>query len=409
MLRVFRVSGYMPGRIIYHVMDQKSFDALLEKFLSEDVSREEAERVLQSLEDDSMRRQWLAAIEGLLENRQLHGLSDPARRDAVRKAILAKKPPVPPKKIRSIRRYVPYAAAAALIAVMALVFHHSATPDRQLHVQQPQDASQVLPGGNKAVLILADGRQITLDTADNGTIARQGNVQVIKLDSGQLAYNHSGAGKGGAAGYNTLATPKGGQFRITLPDGTKVWLNAASTLRFPNAFAGAERVVQLTGEAYFEVAKNAYMPFRVKVNDMAVQVLGTHFNVMAYPDEPGIRTTLLEGAVKVQHGAHTMQLVPGQQARLGPSGDFTMQNNVDVEEVVAWKNGYFHFNHESLQGVMRQIGRWYDAEIAYEGEIAPRQFGGKIERSSSVTEVLKILELSKVHYRIEGKKIIVMP
>ena len=390
-------------------MDQKSFDALLDRFLSEDVSREEAERVLQSLEDDSMRRQWLAAIDGLLENRQLHGLSDPARRDAVRRAILARNTPVPPKKIRSIRRYVPYAAAAALIAAVAFVFYYPSAPVNQLHVQQPQDASRVLPGGNKAVLVLADGRRITLDTADNGTIARQGNVQVIKLDSGQLAYNPSGAGKGNAAGYNTLATPKGGQFRITLPDGTKVWLNAASTLRFPNAFAGAERVVELTGEAYFEVAKNAYMPFRVKVNDMAVQVLGTHFNVMAYPDEPGIRTTLLEGAVKVRHGAHTVQLVPGQQAQLGPSGDFTMQNNVDVEEVVAWKNGYFHFNHESLQGVMRQIGRWYDAEITYEGRIAPRQFGGKIERSSSVTEVLKILELSEVHYRIEGKKIIVMP
>ncbi|MBO9154005.1 FecR family protein [Chitinophaga sp. GCM10012297] len=391
-------------------MDQKTFDALLDRFLSEDVSRKEAERVLHSLEDDNMRRQWLAAIEGLLENKQLHGLSDPARRDAIRMAILGKKSSAPVKKVRLLRRYIPYAAAAVIIAAIALVLYKPGRPGKELLAQQPQDASQVLPGGNKAMLILSDGRRITLDTADNGTIASQGNVQVIKLDSGQLAYNPSDAvGKGKAIGYSTLVTPKGGQFRITLPDGSKVWLNAASTLRFPNAFAGGEREVQLTGEAYFEVAKNPAMPFKVKVNDMAVQVLGTHFNVMAYPDEPGIRTTLLEGAVKVQHGESAVQLEPGQQANLSLSGKMTTKNDVDVEEVVAWKNGYFHFNRESLQGVMRQIGRWYDAEIAYEGEIAPRQFGGKIERSSSVTEVMKILELSRVHYRIEGKKIIVMP
>ncbi|WP_346320132.1 FecR domain-containing protein [Chitinophaga sp. YIM B06452] len=386
-------------------MDQKTFDALLDRFLSEDLSREEAEQVLHSLEDNDMRGQWQAAITSLLENRQLHGLSDPARRDAVRKAILAKKAPVPVKK--SPLRYLKYAAAAAIIAAIALVLYKPGGKKAPLQAGNTQDTNQVIPGGNKAVLVLADGRQITLDTADNGTIARQGNVQVIKLDSGQLAYNPSG--KGGAVGYNTLATPRGGQFRIILPDGSKVWLNAASTLRFPNAFTGSEREVQLSGEAYFEVAKNPSMPFRVKVNDMAVQVLGTHFNVMAYADEPGIRTTLLEGAVKVQHGGKAMQLAPGQQVQLTPSGGMTLENDVDVEEVVAWKNGYFHFNHESLQGVMREIGRWYDAEIAYEGEIAPRQFGGKIERSSSVTEVLKILELSKVHYRVEGKKIIVMP
>lgn len=386
-------------------MDQKTFDALLDRFLSEDLSREEAEQVLHSLEDNDMRSQWQAAITGLLENRQLHGLADPARRDAVRKAILSKKAPVPSKK--TPLRYLRYAAAAAVIAAVALVLYKPARQETRLQAGNVQDTGQVIPGGNKAVLVLADGRQITLDTADNGTIASQGNVQVVKLDSGQLAYNPSG--KAGAVGYNTLATPRGGQFRIILPDGSKVWLNAASTLRFPNAFTGSEREVQLSGEAYFEVAKNPSMPFRVKVNDMAVQVLGTHFNVMAYPDEPGIRTTLLEGAVKVEHGSKAMQLAPGQQVQLTPSGGMTLEKDVDVEEAVAWKNGYFYFNRESLQGVMRQIGRWYDAEIAYEGEIAPRQFGGKIERSSSVTEVLKILELSKVHYRIEGKKIIVMP
>ncbi len=384
---------------------------MLDRFLSEDLSREEAEKVLHSLTDEGMRRRWEAAISGLLENRELHGMSDPARRDAVRKSILAKRP-TPVKETPTRFGYLRYAAAAVFVgaAAVLVVLDQPKPRSRQQQASQAQGAGQVQPGGNKAVLTLADGSRITLDSAGNGAIASQGNVQVIKLDSGQLAYNASGvSGKGRAIGYNTLATPRGGQFRIILPDGSKVWLNAASSLRFPNAFEGKEREVQLSGEAYFEVAKNPSMPFKVKVNEMAVQVLGTHFNVMAYPDEPGIRTTLLEGAVKVQHGTQAVQLAPGQQAQLSPAGSITTQDGVDVEEVVAWKNGYFHFNRESLQGVMRQIGRWYDAEITYEGQIAPRQFGGKIERSSSVTEVLKILELSKVHYRIEGKKIIVMP
>ncbi len=257
------------------------------------------------------------------------------------------------------------------------------------------------PGGNKAVLYLAGGQAITLDTAGNGAIASQGNVQVIKLDSGQLAYQ--GAGAQGEVAYNTLATPRGGQFRIILPDGSSVWLNAASSCDSP-AFNGKEREVELRGEAYFEIAKNADKPFRVKVKDMTVQVLGTHFNVMAYDDEASVRTTLLEGAVQVKQGTHSLAMRPGQQVSAHPAGNMTLQDGVDVDEVVAWKNGYFHFNRESLQGVMRQIGRWYDAEITYEGNLPDREFGGKIARSSSVKEVLSILELSNVHYRIEGKR-----
>jgi len=388
-------------------MDQKTFTALLEKFLNEDLSQEEVSRLLDSLQDDAMRQQWEAALSTLLRNKAVHGLSDPERMEAVRQSIMAEQPVKKPSRIRKI---LPYAAAAALIAfaVTGLIyFFQPAAPGAQpLSEGVPY---QVMPGGNKAILTLADGSRITLDSTGNGAIASQGNVQVIKLDSGQLAYNAAREGVDGEIRYNTLATPRGGQFRIILPDGSKVWLNAASSLRFPTAFTGKERDVQLTGEAYFEIAQNPGQPFKVNVKGMMVQVLGTHFNIMAYDDEMNIQTTLLEGAVKVNKGTQAVQLKPGQQAQLNAKGSMSVNENVDVEGVVAWKNGYFHFNHESLEGVMRQVGRWYDAEITYEGAIPEREFGGKIGRGSNIKDVLTILELSNVHFRIEGKKIIVTP
>lgn len=392
---------------LYIVMDQKTFNALLEKFLSEDLSQEEVSRLLDSLQDDAMRQQWEAALSTLLHNKTVHGLSDPARMEAVRQSIMAGKQE---KKSSRIRKILPYAAAAAFLAfaVTGLIyFLQPGTPGAQpLSGNAPE---QVTPGGNKAVLTLADGSQITLDSTQNGAIANQGNVQVIKLDSGQLAYNAAREGVEGEMRYNTLATPRGGQFRIILPDGSKVWLNAASSLRFPTTFTGKDREVQLTGEAYFEIAQNPGLPFKVAVKGMMVQVLGTDFNIMAYDDEKNIQTTLLQGAVKVNKGTQTVQLKPGQQAQLNTTGSMSVSDNVDIEGVVAWKNGYFHFNHESLEGVMRQVSRWYDAEITYEGNVPDREFGGKIARGSDIQDVLKILELSNVHFRIEGKKIIVTP
>lgn len=388
-------------------MDQKTFTALLEKFLNEDLSQEEVSRLLDSLQDDAMRQQWDAALGTLLRDKTVHGLSDPTRMEAVRQSIMAGKQTQKPSRIRKM---LPYAAAAALLAfaVTGLIyFLQPGTPGAQpLSGSVPE---RVIPGGNKAVLTLADGSQITLDTTENGAIAHQGNVQVIKLDSGQLAYNAAREKAEGEIRYNTLATPRGGQFRIILPDGSKVWLNAASSLRFPTAFTGKEREVQLTGEAYFEIAQNPGQPFKVAVKGMMVQVLGTDFNIMAYDDEMNIQTTLLEGAVKVNKGTQTVQLKPGQQAELNTTGRMSVSDDVDVEGVIAWKNGYFHFSHASLEGVMRQVGRWYDAEITYEGNVPDREFGGKIARGSDIKDVLKILELSNVHFRIEGKKIVVTP
>jgi len=267
-----------------------------------------------------------------------------------------------------------------------------------------------LPGKNTAILTLADGSTIVLDSAKNGALTSQGNTKVIKLNNGQLAYSSSGATN--EVLYNTMSTPRGGQYKLVLSDGSKVWLNAASSIHYPTSFPGNERKVEITGEAYFEVAHDAKKPFKVSVNNMEVQVLGTHFNVNAYRDERTINTTLLEGSVKVTKGSSMSILKPGQQAIIQQAGDdkkITVENNIDVEAVIAWKNGYFSFTNADMTAVMRQISRWYDVDIVYEGKIPDRKFGGEISRNLNASQALKILQASKVHFRIEGKKIIVLP
>ena len=302
------------------------------------------------------------------------------------------------------------AAAAVFLLVSGYYLKFQRQPGKEIISANlhPPVSSNIVPGANKAILKLANGTAIILDSAANGVLARQGNTQIKMLGDGQLAYNALNH-KPKEIVYNELLTPRGGQFRLTLPDGSQVWLNASSSIIYPTAFTGAQRKVEIKGEAYFEIAKNASMPFHVKVNNLDVEVLGTHFNINAYADESSIKTTLLEGAVKVGNGSLARKLSPGQQAQVDSSGAIKVVSNADLEAAIAWKNGLFHFNNTSLQNLMRQIARWYDVDIEYRGAIPPREFGGEISRNSEVSEVLKILELSKVHFEIEGKKIIVMP
>jgi ferric-dicitrate binding protein FerR (iron transport regulator) len=208
-----------------------------------------------------------------------------------------------------------------------------------------------------------------------------------------------------------MRVPRGRQYQVILPDGSHVWLNAASSIRYPTAFTGKDRSVDITGEAYFEVARDPARPFRVKVAGTQVDVLGTHFNIMAYEEENAISTTLLEGAVKVSRAGASHLLQPGQEARmLKDARGIEVLDDAPLSETIAWKNGFFFFhNASSLQVVMRQIARWYDVTVAYEGTPHAMEFGGKISRHSNLSEVLKILEISKVHFRIENQKIIVMP
>jgi ferric-dicitrate binding protein FerR (iron transport regulator) len=256
---------------------------------------------------------------------------------------------------------------------------------------------------------------VVLDSTNNGAITKQGNVTVIKLDDGQLSYKRSASTTSSTISYNTVSTPRGGQYQLVLTDGTKVWLNAASSLRFPTSFIGNDRRVEITGEAYFEVAHDNKKPFFVAVADMNVEVLGTHFNINAYPDERTIKTTLLEGAVKVESQNQSALLVPGEQARLlnAPleDGNRRLQtiNHVDLEQVVAWKNGKFQFNQASVETIMRQVSRWYDVEVVFEGPIPDKRFNGKMYRNVNASQVLSILEEGGIHFRIEGNKVTVTP
>lgn len=265
-----------------------------------------------------------------------------------------------------------------------------------------------LPGGNKAVLTLANGKTIILDNAQNGTLARQGNTLIKKAADGQLIYNVAAlANANSAPSINTISTPRGGQYQVILPDGTKVWLNSASSLRFPTRFTGVSRQVEIIGEAYFEVTKKPAMPFRVKTNRAEIEVLGTHFNVMAYDDEKTMKTTLLEGAVNIKSGTFSARLKPGQQAQINTTGQSKVVSDVDLEDEIAWKNGIFQFRDAEIDVILRQAARWYDVDVTYKSKVPAKEFTGRISRNVKASELLNMLKYAGINLDIEGKNIIV--
>lgn len=316
---------------------------------------------------------------------------------------------VPIHKKRKFFTFQKFAAAVAIliIAGVGIYFGLQNVSHEPQTIAEHQVVTDALPGGNKAILTLSSGKTIVLDTAQNGVLAVQGSIRVNKTKDGQLIYKVTGNTTNKSISYNTLSTPRGGQYQIVLPDGSKVWLNAASSLKFPDIFKEKERVVELTGEAYFEIAKNPDMPFKVKSGATEVEVLGTHFNVMAYEDEKVMKTTLLEGAIKIKSDGESNILKPGEQAIVDKDGSMKVLDQVNVNEAVAWKNGLFHFNDTDLPTIMRQAARWYDLEVHYEGEIPQRHFTGKISRNVKASELLSILEYTGVKFRIEEKAIIV--
>ncbi|TCC84482.1 FecR family protein [Pedobacter hiemivivus] len=263
--------------------------------------------------------------------------------------------------------------------------------------------NDIARGSNKAILTLANGQKIVLTDAKNGELANEDDAIIRKTGEGQLVYDGKTANATESV-FNTIATPRGGQYSLILSDGTKVILNAASSLKYPTGFKGKDRIVELEGEGYFEVAHNKAKPFKVISKGQTVEVLGTHFNINSYSDEPSVKTTLLEGSVNVNGSL----LKPNQQAILTTDSKINV-TNVDGEDAVAWKDGLFKFDHTDMRTSMRQIARWYDVEVVYEGNVKDEQFYGKIDRSYTLSEVLKVLKISKVNFRIEGRKIIVMP
>ena len=301
-----------------------------------------------------------------------------------------------------------WVAAASLLFIVMLGTYlvWQGKDDGKLTVQtSPKDIEA--PKSSKAMITLANGQRVYLDSASSGQLAIQGNVKLVKLANGQIAYETVNGEVGTEIKYNTLENPRGSKvIDMMLADGSHVWLNAGSSVTYPVAFVGNERKVSITGEAYFEVAHDVSKPFFVNKGEVSVQVLGTHFNVNAYDDEENIKVTLLEGKVKVGNGKSFGTIKPGQQAVV--TSTINIVNDVDLEEVMAWKNGLFQFEGVGIDGVMRQIARWYDVEVVYDNKPGGQHFRGEISRDVDVSKVFRMLEATgTVHFRIEGKKVFV--
>lgn len=393
---------------------------LLGKFEKETLSAAESRQLLELTGMEAE-----AVLEGISDMMLEEEESSPKMTgDLVWSGMLTKivgidKPAVITRKPLLVRFRWLAAAVVLLTLSVGLYFYRQVVPE-PAKVFPEHVRADIAPGGNKAILILADGSEISLTDAENGALARQAGITIRKTAEGQVIYD-AGAASGsenevsnGQPKYNTIATPRGGQYQVNLPDGTKVWLNAASALTFPQSFRKLkERHVVLNGEAYFEVAKNKHQPFKVMTTvrpdqegrEQVIEVLGTHFNVNAYQDEESIVTTLLEGSIRLNN---KLTLKPNQQSIF--AYDHFHVIPADTEEAVAWKNGYFMFANEDLRSIMRKISRWYNVEIVYQGKTTDNTFIGTVSRFKEVSEVLNILELTKtVHFKIEGRKITVMP
>ncbi|KAA5542978.1 FecR domain-containing protein [Adhaeribacter rhizoryzae] len=391
------------------MMDKEEFEELVKKYLAGEASKAEETMLFEYY--DKLQEQnldWNTAEmgeQGNIRNKLYHQILQDIKHRERNKSFMP-------------RRWM--VAAAIMLAVLSsvLFFYQQFSHERAVaeKITLSSNKKDILPGENKATLTLADGSKIALDDTGTGELARQPGASIIKKADGQIIYNvtepavaHQGKAE---LAYNTIEIPKGSYYQINLPDGSRVWLNAGSSLRFPTRFTGAERAVALTGEAYFEVAKNKKIPFRVVSPKQTVEVLGTHFNVSAYADEPLLKTTLLEGSVRVLLPNETKGklLEPGQQALVPAAGNSIAVQPVDVEAAIAWKNGYFMFVEEDLPSIMRKLERWYDIEVAYEGDLGNMKFGGIVSRSKSLAETLKILELTgNVQFKIAGRRVTVMP
>ncbi len=317
------------------------------------------------------------------------------------------------------RRWLLWAGAAASLLLMAGLYWWP--PVLPTADPQTNTVADVLPGTARAYLLLSNGKQMDLSQEVSGILADENGVTVVKVQEGELSYQPAPEPTTGKPVYNEIITPRAGQYMVHLPDGTKVWLNAASSIRFPIEFSGGQRVVDIKGEAYFEVSKQfsngKRIPFLVRSGQQTVEVLGTEFNVNSYSDEQAIRTTLVEGSIKVNFSGirgKEVLLRPGQQLQYIPAAGKKITdeerltvNTINTQAAIAWKNGYFRFDHVSLEELMRQICRWYQMDVWYDGPLGKHEFVGKIERTATLAEVLAILEAGDLSFQIDQNKIIV--
>ncbi|TRW21083.1 FecR family protein [Flavobacterium zepuense] len=378
---------------------------LFDKYLTSQISEEELNELLDHFnisEDKGILMELISeelSKENTLNNQEgIIGDID----TSLQKKIFSRTRPV-----SRIRKLLPAISIAAMILLglsfvgIMLVMRSK----KQENVVVVKNRNDIAPGRSVATLTLSDGSKVDLNSIKNGSIAKQSGTTISKTADGQVIYTNTG--KSLALQYNTIETPKGGEYQVVLPDGSKVWLNAASSLKYPTSFSSLkERNVELTGEAYFEVAHNKAQPFRVKTAKQTVEVLGTHFNIMAYSNEAGTNTTLLEGSVKVSSGNNAKIIKPGQEAIVRQ--DIKVQE-ADTDAAIAWKNGRTYFKNTDIPMMMRTISRWYNVEVIYQGEVTHELFTGGISRKSNLSSLVKILASSGIHASIEDHKLIVKP
>ncbi|WP_162618534.1 FecR family protein [Pedobacter yulinensis] len=310
-----------------------------------------------------------------------------------------------PAKYRLWRRILAAAVTLLVVGTTIYLYRHLLPGSGQ---RAGMLTENIQPGTNKAILTLADGSTVILDKSGNGPVASQGLVEIVRNDNGEIVYEEGGGKPEAAYAQNMISTPRGAETQVVLSDGTKIWLNAASSVRFPVAFSGTRRKIELTGEAYLEVAEDKSMPFVVAVRDREIEVLGTRFNVNAYEDRADVTTTLLQGSVRLK--AHNRQVVlrPGQQGVAGDDGKLNVQPAA-LANAVAWKNGLFVFNGENIRDIMADVARWYDLEVDYVGSTEGKNFDAKMNRSDDIRELLKNMELTgMVRFKIQGRRVTVM-
>lgn len=391
-------------------MDELYFrlNYLLDCYLNKKATDQEKDELFgfirQSKTDESLNQMLLHAWNNL----RAEEIFEPAKSKQLLNNILSQ----PDQENNSIKpNNNPHFFFAAAIVILflgfAMAFLNQKKRKPNQIITKVKPFYHILPGSNKAVLKLANGKSFILDDAKVGTIANLENTRIKKAQDGLLVYNTNRPDLNKSSTINTVTTPRGGEYQIVLPDGSKVWLNAASSLSFPTQFTGKVRQVSISGEAYFEVAKNAAAPFRIKTERAEIEVLGTHFNVMAYTDEQEMKTTLLKGAIRISSKNNTNILNPGQQALVNTAGQQTIDNEADLDDAVAWKNGMFQFKDASIQEIMRQVSRWYNVPVSFEGKITKRQFTGRIARNVKAPALLAMLQYMGVQVVFRNDQIIV--
>jgi transmembrane sensor len=387
-------------------MDNQALAVLLDRYMTGELSPSERARLAELIDQPGHEGTLEGFVRQVMTSDDFAALDEPH----VKQAILAHldRKIAPPRRISFPR----YAAAAAILILLAGGFWlwRAGRPATQQGTAQ-QGAHDVAPGHDGAILTLADGKQIVLDSSGNGALARQGNTAITKLGAGELTYQAE-ATAAAEVMYNTLSTPRGRRTSVVLSDGTRVWLNAASSIKFPTAFTTGSRVVEITGEAYFEVAKQPSQPFIVRTvhtSPLEIQVLGTSFNITAYSDEDAVSTTLVEGSVKVVSGSGAKLLTPGQQLIANSNGRLELNPAVDLQKVIAWKEGNFLFRGDELTTIMRQLSRWYDIEVHFDGAVSDH-YTGKISRQVNISQVLKMLQAAGgVEFSVQNKEVKVLP